>query len=122
MKTREVINLVFPFRSKTEIVLEATDVSELYSKAIDKILGLLAVFQMRGSGWRFKAVQRLEINSIAYKPLKSKSYIPLPTVLANKKAIINLKNGDDQCFKWCVARALNLVDDHAESITKVLRY
>lgn len=64
MKTKEVIDLVFPFQSKTEIVLEVTNICELYSKAVDKILWSLAVFQMWGSGWRFKAVKRLEINSI----------------------------------------------------------
>lgn len=47
-------------------------------------------------------------------------YILFQTILANKKAIINLKNGGDQCFKWCMTQALNLVDDHAERITKAL--
>ena len=56
-----------------------------------------------------------------YKPLKGSSYIPLPPVLANKKAIINMKNEDDQCFKWCVARALNPTDKDQERITKELR-
>ena len=33
--------------------------------------------------------------------------IPLPGFLAAKKAIINLKNEDDECFKWAIIRALN---------------
>ena len=41
--------------------------------------------------------------------------------LAKRKAITNLKNEDDQCFKWCIARALNPVKDHPERITKDLR-
>ena len=35
------------------------------------------------------------------------SYIPLQKYLANKNAIINLKNNDDQCVKWAVTRAIN---------------
>jgi len=45
----------------------------------------------------------------------------LPKKLAAKKAIINLKNEDDQCFKWAVTRALNDVDKNAERIDKTLR-
>ena len=37
--------------------------------------------------------------------------------LANKKAIINLKNHDDEYFKWCITRALNPVGYHPERIT-----
>ena len=55
-----------------------------------------------------------------YKPLKGSSYIPLPEYLANKKAIINMKNEDEECFKWCVTRALNPVEEHSYRITKEL--
>ena len=49
------------------------------------------------------------------------SYIPLPKYLADKKALINLKNDDDQCFKWAVTRAINPVEKNAERIGKKLR-
>ena len=41
---------------------------------------------------------------------------PLPGFLAAKKAIINLKNEDDECFKWAIARALNPVEKHSDRI------
>ena len=44
-----------------------------------------------------------------YVPLGGSTYIPLPKFLAAKKAIINLKNEDDECFKWAITRALNPV-------------
>ena len=121
IKSGEVINIAAPFLSKTEVVLDGTDVGELYNTASDKILESVAKFQMMGSNWRLRAVSRLEINTVAYKPLKGKSYIPLPDKLAAKKAIINMKNEDDECFKWCVTRALNSIEDHPERITKELR-
>ena len=34
------------------------------------------------------------------------SYIPLPDWLAKKKAIINPKNSDMECFKWAVIAAM----------------
>ena len=89
-----------PFVSKTEVNLEATDVCELYNNAVDKIKESMASFQRTGSNWRFQAVQKLEeVNNVDYRPLKGSSYIPLPKELANKKAIINLKNTDKECFK-----------------------
>ena len=69
----------------------------------------VAQFLMKESGGKFEAVQKLDINTDQYEPLKGSSYIPLPKYLADKKAIINLKNEDNQCFKWCLTRALTLL-------------
>ena len=40
--------------------------------------------------------------------------------MANKKAIINVKN-KDKCFLWCVLRALNPKADNAERVDKELK-
>jgi hypothetical protein len=53
--------------------------------------------------------------------LNGSSHIPLPKFIADKKAVINMKNEDDQCLKWCVTRALNPVEKNAERVTKDLR-
>ena len=53
-----------------------------------------------------------------YVPLGGSSYIPLPKFQAAKKAIINLKNDDDECSKWAIARALNSAEEHSERIDK----
>ncbi|XP_072033599.1 uncharacterized protein [Amphiura filiformis] len=58
---------------------------------------------------------------IKYQPMQGASYIPLPDFLDKKQAIINLKNDDDQCFKWAVTRTLNPVDKNAERIDKKLK-
>jgi hypothetical protein len=81
----------------------------------------MANFQMQGSNWRFKSVVKMNINTFVYKPLKGSSYIPLPKELGAKKAIINMKNEDNECFKWCITRALNPVERDSERITKILR-
>jgi len=31
-----------------------------------------------------------------------------------------MKNNDNECFKWCVARALNPIEHHPERIDKQL--
>ena len=56
-----------------------------------------------------------------HEPLGGSSYIPLPKILAAKKAIINFKNEDDECFKWAITRALHPVENHPERIDRELR-
>ena len=118
--TGEVIVNKTSFHSKPEVNLEGTDVDDLYNTMVDRVLEAMATFQRDGSNWTFKSIICLEIHTVAYEPLKGNSYIPLPPKLAQKKAIINMKNEDDKCFTWSVLRALNPREDHAERIDKDL--
>ena len=63
----------------------------------------------------------LDLHTVKYDPLGGSYYIPLPAFLAAKKAIINLKNEDDECFKRAITRALNPVEKNSERIDKKLR-
>ena len=81
----------------------------------------MATFQSMDSGWRLHSIIPLELHNVRYIPLRGRSYIPLPKELANKKSVINMKNGDNQCFLWCVLRALNPKDIHPERVDAELR-
>ena len=109
------------FHSDVEVNLEGTDVNELYDTIIDKVMENIANFQMQGSNWTFKSIMALEIHTVAYEPLRGSSYIPLPRALATRKAIINLKNEDDECFRWAVLRAMNPTDKNPQRIDKNLK-
>ena len=121
LKSGEVIAKEAALHSKTEVNLESTNSNELLSKMKETVLESLAKFQRQGSNWRFRSVLRLDLHTVKYEPLGSSSYIPLPAFLAAKKAIINLKNEDDECLKWAIMRALNPVEKHSERIDKKLR-
>jgi len=115
------------FQSKTAIVLESANLYELWTEIVEQILENIAVFQMNGSGWTFHSIVSVDIHTVKYKSLREGIYIPLPKFLASKKALINMKfksekrrNEDVQCFKLCIARALNPVKDHPERITRQL--
>ena len=120
ISTGEVIAHKTSFHSKPEVNLEGTDVDDLYNTMADRVLEAMATFQRDGSNWTFKSIICLEIHTVVYEPLKGNSYIPLPPKLAQKKAIINMKNEDDKCFTWSVLRALNPREEHAERIDKDL--
>ena len=62
-------------------------------------------------------VIKLEMHTVAYKPLGGGSYIKLPKEIANKKAVVNMKNtNNEKCFLWSVLRALNPVKDNKARI------
>ena len=102
LKSGEVIAKEEAFHSKTEVNLERTDSNELFSKMKQTVLESIAKFQRQGSNWRFRSVLSLDLHTVKYVPLDGSSYILHPRFLAAKKAIINLKNEDDECFKWAI--------------------
>ena len=106
-----------------KIITEATDVNEIYGEMLDEIEEeIQKVEQAEGSGWVFLEVENLTLYTDIWDPIKASSYIDLPKELKNKKAIINMKNKDnDKCFLWCVLRALNPKDRDAERIDKDLK-
>ena len=106
-----------------KIITEATDPHEIYNEMVDEIEEeIQKVEQAEGSGWVFLEVENLTLHTDIWDPIKGSSYIDLPTELKNKKAIINMKNKDnDKCFIWSVLRGLNPKDRDAEKIDKDLK-
>ncbi|XP_017494371.1 PREDICTED: uncharacterized protein LOC108382510, partial [Rhagoletis zephyria] len=58
--------------------------------------------EIKGSGWTFLSTKFLTISINEYKPLTGSSYIELPKWIQSKKAVINVKNDDQECFKWAI--------------------
>ena len=72
-----------------------------------------------GSGWVIDRIDSHYINVTTYTPLHGSSYIELPTELWNpKKGLINIKNKDDECFRWCHIRHLNPQEKNPQRIKK----
>lgn len=111
LSTGETAETTAPFASRIH----------LYSMMEERILENLVTFQSRGSNWAFVSIIDLTIHTVQYKPLRGNSYIPLPKNLKDKKALINMKNEDDECFKWCITLALNPVERNPQRVTTLLR-
>ena len=81
--------------------------SELFNVITGRLSELSQQFQNQGSGWHLSKVETLDIDIDPFEPLDGSSYIPLPKKIADKKAIINVKNeSDNYCFKWAVTSAI----------------
>ena len=121
LKTGEETRVETAFRSETKINLIGTNEKKPLVIMTEEALENMAQFQGRGYNWRFAEVLKLELHIVDFVPLKGHSWIPLPEAISKKEAVINMKIEDDECFKWCVTRALNPVDKNAERITQKLR-
>ena len=120
LTTGETIEVEADFHSDIEINIAEKDENKLLDKMIARIEEVLANFQQSGSNWVFQEIQRLEIHFANWQPIRGSTFMPLPAKLKNKKGVINIKNEDNQCFKWCIARALNPVDQNSNRLTKEL--
>ena len=109
------------FHSETVENLEGTDESAVFDRSIQTIEERIQNFNQRGSNWRFQRVLSLDVHFTDFQPLRGSTFLPLPSKISTKKAVINMKNNDDQCFKWSVVRALNPVEKNSERITKELK-
>ena len=117
-----IIDQEFAFHSAIKLILENTDVDEVYNEMVDEIeQSIQRVENAEGSGWVFLKIKNLTLHTAKWDPLNAGSYIDLPANLKNKKAIINMKNQDNECFKWCVLRALNPKNTNPDRIDKDLK-
>ena len=96
--------------------------SKIFDVLTNRLIELSQKFQNQGSGWQFSKVESLDINIDPFEPLSGSSYIPLPKKIADKNAIINVKNeNDNECFKWAVTSAIYTAKNHLERLNKKMK-
>lgn len=96
------------FKTKNERIYMGTNLNEYLNNQIIKIIDESNIFinVKGGSNLVFNYVKYIEIRINKYNPLRAASYVPLPDKIANKKAIINIKNTDQKCFLYCIIKHL----------------
>ena len=107
------------FNSTTTTILNELDIQDFYDKAVEEILNRIAKWISKGSGWVIERILNFYLNIVSYVPLKGRSYLPLPEELRNsRKGLINIKNDDNECFRWCHVRHINPVKKDPQRITQ----
>ena len=107
------------FNGKAKTITRADDIEHELIMSGQEIMNAIDKWVSEGSGWVINRINSHYINITLYKPLNGSSYIELPTELKNpKKGLINIKNKDDECFRWCHIRHLNPQTEHPERIKK----
>ena len=81
-------------------------IEQKYDEFMGRIKGEIENWPLQGSGWEVESIELAYVNVAKYQPLRGGTYLRLPAKLANKKAIINVKNKDNECLKWALRSAL----------------
>ena len=82
--------------------INSSDIDDKLKRASETFGNLVDEFNEYGSGSVIDAFVQVIIHKASYSPLSGRSYIKLPPYLENKKALINIKNYDDECFRYCI--------------------
>ena len=107
------------FNGKAKTITKVDDIEPELNMSRQEILNMIAKWVSEGSRWVIDRIDSHYINVTLYKPLNGSSYIELPTELRNsKKGLINMKNEDEECFRWCHIRHLNPQIKYPERIKK----
>ena len=108
------------FNGKAKTITKANDIEPELSMSRQEILNTIDKWVSEGSEWVIDRMDGHYINVTAYKPLNGSSYIELPIELQNPaKGLINIKNKEDKCFRWCHIRHLNLQKTNPQRIKRV---
>lgn len=91
-------------------------------EAYSKILESIDKFVQNGSDLKISKVNYMRLHVAKYEPYKGGSYLPTPKEIANKKAIINVKNKDEKCFIWAILSAMYTPNTHPEIVSKYFKY
>ena len=96
------------FNGKAKTITKVDDIEPELNMSRQEILNTIDKWISECSGWVIDRIDSHYLNVTLYKPLNGNSYIELPTELRNpKKGLINIKNKDAECFRWCHIRHLN---------------
>ena len=107
------------FNGKAKIVTKVDDIEPELNMSRQEILNTIDKWVSEGSGWVIDRMDSHYLNVTLYKPLNGSSYIKLPAKLGNsRKGLINIKNEDNECFRWCHIRHLNPQEKNPQRIKK----
>lgn len=106
------------FHSKPSIIIDKSELNDTLRHDFDEIINKIGNWISEGSGWRIESVDAHYINRYKYTPLSASSYFELPKELQNaKKGLINIKNKDKECFRWCHLAYKFPVTTHSERVS-----
>ena len=96
------------FNGKAKTITKVDDIEPELNMSRQEILNVIDKWVSEGSGWVIDRIDSHYLNVTLYKALNGSSYIKLPAKLGNsRKGLINLKNEDNEFFRWCHIRHLN---------------
>ena len=120
----EVEQVSLAFNSRMMTVYSLNDKNEIVTAMIEHMAQQIENPALRNSKFVFNRVLHMDIDFHRLNLTRGSSYVPLPDWLMKKKAIINPKNSDRECFKSAVIAAMNWeqIGNNLERVSKLKRY
>ena len=114
----ETIHKTAVFFSTPQTIINNIEIKASLEASQQIILNKIAIWISEGSGWTIESVDNHYLNVVTFQPLTGSSYIKMPRVLRNR-SLINMKNTDNECFRWCHIRHLNPQKTNPQRIKQV---
>ena len=120
----EVEQVSLAFNSRMMTVYSLNDKNEIVTAMIEHMVQEIENPALRNSKFVFDRVLHMDIDFHRLNLMRGSSYIPLADWLMKKKAMINPKNSDMECFKWAVIAAMKWeeIGNNPERVSKLKRY
>ena len=117
----EVEQVELAFNSRMLAVYNLSDMDEIVSAMIEHMKQQIENAALSDTKFVFDRIIPMDIDFHRLNLTRGSSCIPLPDWLAKKKAIINPKNSDLECFKWAVIAAMRWaeIDRDHQTISKL---
>ena len=120
----EVEQVSLAFNSRMMTVYSLNDKNEIVTAMIELMAQQIENPALRNSKVVFDRVLHMDIDFHRFNLTRGSSHVLLPDWLTKKKAIINPKNSDMECFKWAVIAAMKWeeIGNNPERVSKLRRY
>ena len=109
------------FNSRMTEIFQGNDIENLSSAMFAHIKTQVEHPALPKSGFTLDHIMHLDIDFHKLELTRGSSHIELPGWIAKKKAVINPKNEDAECFKWAVIAALyhEEINKNPERVSKL---
>jgi hypothetical protein len=93
------------------------DVVKFLQESVALIVKNIEEFCSHGSGWAVNYVDVLHLTIDKYVDMRGGSYIKSPQWIINKKCCINVRNVDNQCFRYALTAAVKPPAAHKDRVS-----
>jgi len=111
-------------RTKSEMILHGSELDEWLEELVRTLLIKYETMPEKGSNWSLHQIIDFELHISKFIPLRGSSYIPLPSDIGNKKAVINVQNlNDNRCFAYSIlGKKLTEIKPPIKDLQRMSRY
>ena len=119
----EVEQVSLAFNSRMMTIYSLNDKNEIVTSMIEHMAQQIENPALGNSKFVFNRVLHMDIDFHRLNLTRASSYVLLADWLMRKKAMINPKNSDMECFKWAVIAAMKWeeIGNNPERVSKLRR-